>query len=292
MISEKVRKNSADYAYIIIGSILLAFATTSILKPNGLITGGITGISIIIDKVLNINYTYVYYVLSLGVLISARMFLSKREAFKILFLAVFFPIVLIFAEKFQLEFIQNDTFLASIYFGIIGGLGSGLILKKGFSIGGTDTVAKIIHRRLFPFMSISQILLSIDVSIITVSLFVFDTNIALYAILTQIVFIKAIDIVLFGLGTKKVKIEIISEVNYDIKEFILNTIKRGISAYEIIGGYTNTRKEKITTICSPRESMLIRDFIAKRDANAFVSVIPISSVWGKGIGFDSLIDEE
>lgn len=292
MISEKIRKNSADYAYIIIGSILLAFATTSILKPNGLITGGITGISIIVDKVFNINYTYVYYVLSLGVLISARIFLSKREAFKILFLAVFFPIVLIFAEKFQLEFINNDTFLASIYFGIIGGLGSGLILKKGFSIGGTDTVAKIIHRRLFPFMSISQILLSIDVSIITVSLFVFDRNIALYAILTQIVFIKAIDIVLFGLGTKKVKIEIISEINNDIKDFILNTIKRGVSSYEITGGYTNTRKEKITTICSPRESMLIRDFIAKRDADAFVSVIPISSVWGKGIGFDSLIDEE
>ena len=114
---------------------------------------------------------------------------------------------------------------------------------------------------------------------------------ALYGILTQIIFIKAIDLVLFGFGSKNVKIEIISNENDLIIEYILNSLKRGISSYEIQGGYTNIKRQKIACICSPREAMLVKMFIAKIDSDAFVDVIPVVSVWGKGMGFESLLDE-
>ncbi len=285
-------KNFVDYLYVLIGNILLAFAITSILKPNELITGGITGISIIFDNIIGIKYTYIYYVLSILVLISARVFLGKREALKIVFISFLFPLILILFEHLNIRFVENDMLLASIYFGIIGGVGAGLILKKGFSAGGTDTIAKILHRRVFPFVSISQILLGIDTAIIVLSVFIFDRNTALYAILSQFVLMKSIDAVLFGFGSKKVKIEIISDENKKIENYIIKTVKRGISAYDIKGGYTNSTKRKLVSICSPRESMLIKKFISEIDSNAFVDVLPVVSVWGKGIGFDSLIDEE
>jgi len=285
-------KNFVDYLYVLIGNLLLAFAITSILKPNGLITGGITGISIIFDNIIGIKYTYIYYILSILVLISARMFLGKREALKIVFISISFPLILILFEQINIRFVENDMLLASIYFGIIGGVGAGLILKRGFSAGGTDTIAKILHRRIFPFISISQILLGIDTAIIVLSVFIFDRNTALYAILSQFVLMKSIDTVLFGLGSKKVKIEIISDKNKKIEDYIINSVKRGVSAYDIKGGYTNSNKRKLVSICSPRESMLIKKFIAEVDSNAFVDVLPVISVWGKGLGFDSLIDEE
>jgi uncharacterized membrane-anchored protein YitT (DUF2179 family) len=71
----------------------------------------------------------------------------------------------------------------------------------------------------------------------------------------------------------------------------MNTIGRGISTYEITGGYTNNTRQKIMSICSPREVMLIKMHIAKIDPDAFVNVLPVISVWGKGIGFESLLEE-
>ncbi len=97
---------------------------------------------------------------------------------------------------------------------------------------------------------------------------------------------------MFGFGSKKVKIEIISDFNQEIESYILHHIKRGISAYEIVGGYSNLKRRKIVSICSPQETMLISRFIASVDPNAFVDVLPVISVWGKGIGFDSITDEK
>lgn len=286
------KKVALDLLFLTLGCVLLAFAITSILKPNGLITGGITGISIILDKLFHIKYTYIYYTLSILILISARILMGTREALKILLLSILFPLILILFEGLNFDFIENDMILASIYYGILSGGGCGLIFKRGFSQGGTDTIAKIIHRKLFPFMSISQILLGIDIVIIIASAFVYDRSVALYAILTQVVFMKSVDTVLFGFGSKKIKIEIISDENGAIADYILNSIKRGISTYEIKGGYTNLNKQKIVCICSPRESMLIKRFIAENDPDAFVNVLPVISVWGKGIGFDSLVEAE
>ncbi|MBB6216281.1 uncharacterized membrane-anchored protein YitT (DUF2179 family) [Anaerosolibacter carboniphilus] len=280
-----------DFFYLGLGCALLAFAITSILQPNGLITGGITGISIISGKLIGIKYTYLYYVLSVIVLTSAWILMGKREAGKIILLSIFFPMMLIFFDTMKFDFIENDMFLASIYYGIIGGAGCGLILKRGYSMGGTDTIAKILHHRVFPFISISQLLLGIDVVIIMISAFVYDRKVALYAILTQIVMMKAIDLVLFGFGSKNVKIEIISNRNDEVADYIMNTIGRGISTYEITGGYTNNTRQKIISICSPREVMLIKMYIAKVDPDAFVNVLPVISVWGKGIGFESLLEE-
>ncbi len=280
-----------DFAYLGLGCALLAFAITSILQPNGLITGGITGISIIAGKLIGIKYTYLYYVLSVVVLTSAWILMGKREAGKIILLSIFFPIMLIFFDTMKFAFIENDMFLASIYYGMIGGAGCGLVLKRGYSMGGTDTIAKILHHKVFPFISISQLLLGIDVVIIMVSAFVYDRRIALYAILTQLVMMKGIDLVLFGFGSKNVKIEIISNHTDQMTDYIMNTIGRGISTYEITGGYTNNTKQKIMSICSPREVMLIKMHIAKVDPDAFVNVLPVISVWGKGIGFESLLEE-
>ncbi|MBS3995360.1 MAG: YitT family protein [Alkaliphilus sp.] len=285
------KKLAIDGLYIILGCMILAFAITAILKPNGLTTGGVTGFSFIIDKMFGINYTYIYYLVSTIILTITWIVFGKREGMKILLLSILFPSILVLFENLSIQFIENDTILASIYYGILGGAGCGLILKRGYSFGGTDTIAKMLHYKLFPFISISQILLGIDVVIIAVSGLIYDRNVALYGILTQIIFIKAIDLVLFGFGSKNVKIEIISNENDLIIEYILNSLKRGISSYEIQGGYTNIKRQKIACVCSPREAMLVKMFIAKIDSDAFVDVIPVVSVWGKGMGFESLLDE-
>ncbi|MBM7562587.1 uncharacterized membrane-anchored protein YitT (DUF2179 family) [Fusibacter tunisiensis] len=282
------KKKIYDLLYVVFGSIILAIAITSILKPNGIITGGITGFSLVLEQIFGIKYTYLYYVISIGVLITTYLTLGKREARKIVVYSVTFPVVLIFFERFQFNLTENDLFLASVYYGIMAGAGTGLVLKGGFSSGGTDTIATIINRKLFRFMSVSTIIAALDIGVIIFAAFVFDLRIALYALLTQVVAMKAVEVVLFGFSAKLVKLEIISEYEKDIEVYILNQVRRGISKYNIMGGYTNSGRIKLVTICSLRESILIRDKIAEIDAKAFVSVLPVNSVWGEGVGFDRL----
>lgn len=285
------KKAVLDYVIVGIGCILIAFSITSILKPNGLVSGGVTGITIIFEKLLQIKYTYIYYFLSLSVLALARIVLGKKEALRIIALSILLPLIIIIFERLNINLIQNDRMLASVYFGLICGSGVGLVIKRGYSSGGTDTIAKILHNKIFPFISIGGILLGIDGAIIVVSAFIYNLNVALYAIISQIIFMKAADMIIFGLSSRKVKVEIISNKHTEILEYILHSVNRGVSTNEIKGGYMNLNRTKITTICSPRQSMLIKRFIAQYDPDAFVNVLPVISVWGKGVGFESLIDE-
>lgn len=280
-----------DIIIVTIGCILTAFSITSILRPNGLITGGITGISIILESIIHIKYTYIYYALSILVLISAWIAMGRKEAFKIITLSIVFPLVLIVLENIDYSFIKGDMMLSCVYFGIVYGLGVGLVLKRGFSFGGTDTIAKVLQYKLFSFISISQILLAIDGVIIASSAIVYNKNIALYAIISQIITMQVIDSVMFGFTSKKVQIEIISVKHEEITNYILYTIRRGASTYDIRGGFNKQARLKLQTICSPRESMLIKRFIAQIDPEAFIHVVPIISVWGKGTGFSRLVEE-
>lgn len=289
----KIKSNKLLVDILVLGTgcFMMAFAIASILKPNGLVTGGFTGLSIILGHILNINYTYIYYGFSLAVMLSAFVFLGKRKALKILLISVIFPMVLIAVDKSGFYLVENDLFLGAIYFGVIGGIGAGLIFKRGFSTGGTDTVAQILHKKFFPFISLSQIIFAIDICVISIAAIVFDRNVALYGIISNYVFAKSTDLVLFGLGSKKLKIEIISEHSEQISDYIINSIGRGLTILDVTGGYSNETKKKILTICSPRETMLIKRFIADTDERAFVYVLPVVSVWGEGNGFDRLHEE-
>lgn len=288
---KKINRGFIDYLVVYLGCMIQAFAVTAILRPNGLIVGGFTGVSLVLGEVINIHYTYIYYFLCILVLISAWFILGKREALKIVLLSTTYPIILILFDNLNLHFMDansNDKLLTCIYYGIISGIGMGLILKKGFSQGSSDTVAKIINKKLFPFISISQILLAIDISILILSSFVFGKNAVFYAIIMQMVYAKAVDSVLFGFGSSLVKMVIISSEIDEISEYISGTINRGFSIGSIIGGHTEKRRRKIISICSIRESMLIKDFAAKVDKNAFINLVPVISAWGKGTGFEDL----
>lgn len=280
-----------DGFMVILGCLLTAFAITSILRPNGLVTGGITGISIILEKFIFIKYTYIYYALSIFILIASWITMGRKEALKIITLSVAFPLILIILENIKYTFIQGDMMLASVYFGVVYGVGIGLVFKRGFSFGGTDTVAKILRRKLLSFISISQVLLAIDGVIIATSAVVYGKKVALYAIISQVITTKVIDAVLFGFSSKKVQIEIISDKHEEITQFIINKIIRGVTSYQIKGGYKKQQRLKLQTICSPRESMIIKKYIASIDEEAFVHVLPIISVWGNGKDFGRVTEE-
>ncbi len=286
---EKISKAILDLTFITVGCVIMAFSVTGILIPNGLSAGGITGIARILQNYIPFSYSLLFYFLALTVFIISWITLGWKEARKILVMAIMYPTILIIFEQTDFYLLERkDMFLAAIYFGVLNGVGMGLLFRRGYSFGGTDTIAKIINKKILPFVSMSQLLMFIDGIIIVLSGIVYGRNVAMYALVAQLVYTKSIDAILFGFGSQKVKIEIISDEHGEIEQYIINQINRGVTRYEITGGYSGNKRTMLSTICSPRESMLIKNFISHTDSDAFVNVLPINSVWGTGTGFESL----
>lgn len=289
----KFKKFGIDIVFLIAGCALGAFSTIGILIPNGLTTGGVTGAVRILQNFINIDFSILYYAGSFIILSVCALLLGVKEARKILLLSLMYPAFLFLFERFPITLLeQKDIILAAIYCGVFSGICSGLVFTRGYSFGGSDTVAKIIQKKLLPHIGLSKILLVIDAIVIISSGILFGRNIALYALVTQVIFSKTVDYVMYGFETKAVQVEIITNKHQEVVDYILHEVSRGVSNLTIKGGYTQTSRQKLVTICSPRESMLIKQFVAKVDRDAFVTVIHVDSVWGNGEGFRDILKEE
>ena len=288
---KRLNKIFMDLLFVCAGSAITAFAATGVMIPNGLSSGGITGLCRILQQYVNIDFSIMYYCMALIVLVVCFILLGSWEAKKIVMMTLVYPAFLMVFENVPLTLLeQKDMTLASVFYGLIAGVGSGLVFTRGFSSGGTDTIAKIIKVKCLPHVAMSQILLCLDAAVIICSGFVFGTNVALYALISSIIFSKTTEMILYGFDPKVVQLEIISDRREEIADYIINHIQRGVSNVEIMGEYTKEKRTKMVTVCSPRESMLIKRFIAQHDRRAFVTVIHVDTVWGYGKGFTDIGD--
>lgn len=289
---QKIKNAVMDFILVLIACSVGAFATVSIMLPNGLSSGGLTGVIRILQYFLPFGFSTMYYIGALIILGVCAITLGLKEAKKILLMSIMYPTVMLFFEKMNFQLLEEkDMILAAIYCGVFSGICSGIAFSRGYSSGGSDTVAKIVQKRLLPHVSLSKLLMTIDVSVIVLSGFVFGRNIALYALITTVIISKTIDLILFGLATKIVQVEIITEKPGEIADYIMKDMDRGVSIEKIIGAYSGKEKQKLLILCSPREGILIRQHVAKADPRALVTLIHVDSVWGNGHGFND-IDKE
>lgn len=301
------------YSMLLLGVLLSAYPVVAVLRPNGLMTGGITGLARIMETILtqkttidpNLLFNISYYLLAIIVLILAFAFLGKKDGMKIIVMTFIYPLALfvltyldIPALKVELPVymngqytgVINDLLIPAIAYGVLGGVGTGFIVRSGFTSGGSDTIAKILYKRVFPYLSIGVIIMFVDGLVIASSIFFFDVTIMAYAFITKFVYIRSVDIVVFGMGNNRVKVEILSQESTKIQEYIMNTLHRGVTIIDSEGGYSHAKGKQIICICTPRESLLIKNFIARIDPKAFVYIIKINSIWGRG--FKSIVQDD
>ena len=284
-----VKKISTDMVFLIIASAIGSFSLTSVMVPNGLTCGGLSGIVRIVQYFFPFNFSILYYGGAILIFLSALLFLGIKEGKKILMLTILYPAVLILFEHLDFNLLEEkDVILAAIFCGVFFGVCSGLIFWRGYAFCGTDAIAKIIKRKLLPEVPLSQILLAIDATVIICSAFIYGRNIALYALVTQVIFTKTVDFILYGFETKIVQLEIITGYPDDVADYVMNDIGRGVTETMVIGAYTKSEYKKLITLCSPRESMLIKKYIAGLDKRAFVTVLQVGTVWGQGEGFNDI----
>ena len=286
---QKIKELSADFAVLLAACCISSFSTVAVMIPNGLTSGGLTGIVRIMQNFIDADFSVLYYGCTGVVLIMVIIFLGWKEFRKILMLSVMYPAVLFLFEQLNFQLLEErDVILAAVFCGVFSGTYIGLVFWKGYASAGTEAIARIIRKKLCPDLSMSRILLCVDAAIIVFSAFVFGRNIAMYALITQVIITRVSEMIIYGFTGKVVQLSIITSEHEGIKKYILEDLDRGVSSIRVTGEYTQTEFMELTVMCSLRESALIRKRIAVLDPDAFVVVTKVEAVWGHGKGFSDI----
>jgi uncharacterized membrane-anchored protein YitT (DUF2179 family) len=271
------REMLKEYIYVMIGAAIVAITFNVFLLPNRVASGGVSGISTILDAVVGWEPAYVQWAFNIPLFIAGVVFLGKQFGAKTLAGTIFLPFVVFLTKDFGAW--TNDPLLASLFGGIGVGLGLGIVFRGKASTGGTDLAAQIINK--YTGMSLGTCVAIIDGLIVLTAAIVFDIERGLYALLALYVTSKTIDLVQVGLGRTKMTM-IITEKQYEVREGILNKIDRGVTKLSAYGGYTDQERPILMCVVDQTEFTKLKQLVKSIDATAFVVVMDAAEVLGEG----------
>ncbi len=279
------RKPVYDYIVIIIGTTLLAAAINMFFEPMELVTGGVTGLAIIVkdltknvvsDEGIPLYVTNLF--INIPLFLIAIWIKGKDFGRRSLFSTIFLSFALYYTQ--WLPQLNVDTFLACIFGGVIAGVGLGLVFSAFSTTGGTDLCASIIQHYI-KHISVAQLMLILDACIIIGGLFVFGIEKAMYAIIAVYISAKVIDTMLEGIHFSKAAF-IISDKHDHIAKEIMATLDRGVTGLYGQGVYSLQEKKILLCVVSKKQIAKLKDIVRDLDKNAFVIVADVREVLGEG----------
>lgn len=271
---KKILNTIRKLFFITIGAIITGFALASFLSPNEIIDGGVIGISMIISNVFKLNLGLLIIILNLPFILMAW----KKMGTKFVILTGYANIVLALStDYFHNIKATGDLLLATVFGGIILGVGVGTILKNEASLDGTEMLSLLISRKFG--VSIGEFILIINVFIYAAAGLVFGWESAMYSVLTYFIGSKVIDSVMEGFNSSK-SVRIISDNAGAIGEQLIERLDISITYLQGIGGYTGADKDLIYCVISRLELPKMLDIVKDIDSKAFVSVVDVHEVYG------------
>ncbi|ALV20864.1 hypothetical protein NY10_243 [Carnobacterium antarcticum] len=269
-----------DIVFIVVGSFIAAVSFNAFLLPNFIVSGGVSGLSTILNNLFSWNPSIVQLAFNIPLLFICFIALGKEAGFKTIIGSLILPIfigLLSFIEPWTL-----NPLLAALFGGITTGIGIGLVFKAKASTGGTSIIAQVIHVYLRLPLGTSVAL--VDGLVIVTALIAFDGEVVMFSIISLFVISRTIDLIQVGFNRSK-NVLIISEKAAEIRMAIYQNINRGVTNLSISGGYGEygaNDKEMLMCVVDEQEFTFLRETILSVDPHAFVVVMSASEVWGKG----------
>ncbi|HIS93949.1 MAG TPA: YitT family protein [Candidatus Alectryocaccomicrobium excrementavium] len=268
-----------NWMLIVVGLLASASAYRLFLVPCDIAAGGFTGVGQLVSHItggavsvgivpviLNVPL-FAVTVRSLGWRVGARSFVAM--------LALSF-----FIDWLPIPAATDDMLLASVFGGLLGGLGFGLILRGGASTGGSDLLGKLIHEK-FPYIRVGALVCLIDGLVILGSLFIFDTKNALYALISVGIMNYMLDFALEGPDSARAYF-IVTNHSEEIARQLLSEIERGVTGLYAKGMYSGMDKTMLLCVVNRMESVRLRQIVHSVDKNAFVIATNVHEALGEG----------
>jgi uncharacterized membrane-anchored protein YitT (DUF2179 family) len=262
-------------ALIICGVISACFGLKSFLLPSHFIDGGVTGISLLVKALTGWNLSYLIIIINIPFILMGYKQIGKGFAIKTTIAIALLSIALI---VLPFNPITHDKLLIAFFGGFFLGGGIGLAMRGGCVIDGTEVLALYISRN--SMLTVGNIILILNIIIFAFAAYFLNIETALYAILTYLSASNTVDFIVNGLEAYT-GVTIISEKNDDIKHFIINDMKRGVTVYKGEGGYLEKKDiDIIYTVVTKLEMSKLQSEIRQIDPDAFVVQQQIADLKG------------
>ncbi len=269
-----------QYGKIALGCALYAVGFQFFFYPNSIVTGGVTGISMII------NYLTGLPVGTMSILINIPLFAVAWKKFGFAFLlsslvGMLLSSVLVDILSLVPVSVTDEPLLGAIYGGIIKGFGLGLVYSASATTGGVDIVAKLLRQR-YPYVNFSTLILLLDILVIAAFAVIFRRyDSAMYAIIAMYIMSKVIDLVVYGAINSKV-CYIIADKSGAIAGRITRELDRGVTFLRGEGAYSGTEKQVILCAVKPQQIVELRRLVRETDEHAFLIVSDAREIFGNG----------
>lgn len=263
------------YLMVIIGALVFAIGLELLLIPNNVMDGGIVGVSIILSHLTNLPVGIFIFVINIPFIYIGYKQIGKTfalmSALGITILSIA-TVALHHREPFT-----TDLLLATVFGGILLGIGVGIVIRYGGCLDGTEVLAILSNKKL-PF-SVGEIILFINLIIFTVAGFVFTWEQAMYSVVAYYIASKLIDVVVLGMEESK-SVYIISDAIEEIGQAIMDRLGRGVTYLHGEGAYTGNNKKVIFCVITRLEESKMKEIVRSIDQQAFLAIGNISEVRG------------
>lgn len=265
------------------GIISACFGLKSFLMPNGFIDGGVTGISLLISTLTKFELSYLIILINIPFVILGYKQIGKGFAIKT---AIAIAVLAISLIVIPFAPITHDKLLIAFFGGLFLGGGIGLAMRGGCVIDGTEVLALYISRK--SMLTVGNIILILNIVIFAFAAIFLNIETSMYAILTYLSASNTVDFVVNGLE-QYTGVTIISDKNLEIKEFIIEKMKRGVTIYKGEGGYGVKKDIDILyTVVTKLEMSKLQTEIRQIDPDAFVVQQQIADIKGGVVKRQSL----
>ena len=269
-----------DILVIIIGSFISSLGVNLFLSNAKLLSGGVTGIALILQYLWEVPSGITVFLLNIPLFFVSYKYLNKRFTLYTAIGMLSFSTALMITKPLSTLVQVDDMLLYCIYGGVLSGIGYGLIFYRNGSIGGTDIITMVIRKKYSNF-DIGQVGFAFNLIIVTVSIFIFVLPRALYTLISMFITSTILDKVLNGFTSKKLLL-ILTEKEDDIINYVIKDMNRGITALMAEGGYTRDKKRLLYVAVTTSQMISLKTKILRVDPKAFITIIDVSEVKGKG----------
>ncbi len=266
-----------------IGVLMLAVGIYFFQAPNGFAPGGISGVSIILARLLGqaIPQSVLLTAMNVLILIIGVIILGKECGFLTFYCAILYSV-----ESMLLEYflplsapLTDQPLLELIYSVSLTGIGGAIVFKCNASSGGTDIVALILRK--YTNLNTGTALLLADLAVAVSSIFIYDIKTGLFSLLGLFAKVFLIDDILDSLSMCKA-FTIITTKSEEIREYIMTEMKHGATMHKAEGAYSGEEKEVIITVCRHTEALKLRRKVKQIDPESFIIITKTSEIMGKG----------
>lgn len=276
---KKYKAYLTDFLLIFIGSAILAIGINMFLTPNKISSGGISSIGTVLLHLFGVKMSVTNLAGNALLFIFGYKYLGSYAVVKtvegIISLTLFLELTS------YLPVYSDDMMLSVIVGGVLVGCGIGLVVRRGASTGGSDFAALII-KRFIPHISLANLILIIDCTIIIVAGVVFrSVTVTIFSVVAMYISSKVTDSIVV-LGDSAKMVQIFSSKYEEISKEIIENFERGVTGFHCRGMYTGNETMMLMCVVSPKEMPLVISMIRRIDSDAFVVINDAKEVLGEG----------